>query len=92
MLLIIVTFCDRSQIWKCEELEIWLFNVTKKLIQKGETIFYRDDHLRHKKKKKISECILTLTYVFRKVSNLKKAPQNTIQSGTLRQGDNTFDG
>lgn len=35
-----VTFCGHSQIWKCEEVEKWLFNVTKKLIQQGATTFY----------------------------------------------------
>lgn len=35
-----VTFCGHSQIWKREEVEKWLFNVTKKLIQQGATTFY----------------------------------------------------
>lgn len=35
-----VTFCGHSQIWKRKEVEKWLFNVTKKLIQQGTTTFY----------------------------------------------------
>lgn len=35
-----VTFCGHSQIWKRKEVEKWLFNVTKKLIQQGATTFY----------------------------------------------------
>ena len=40
MFLMNVTFCGHSQIWKREEVEKWLFNVTKKLIQQGATTFY----------------------------------------------------
>lgn len=35
-----VPFCGHSKIWKHEEVEKWLFNVTKKLIQQGATTFY----------------------------------------------------
>ena len=35
-----VNFGGHSQIWKREEGEKWLFNVTKKLIQQGATTFY----------------------------------------------------
>lgn len=35
-----VPFCGHSKIWKREEVEKWLFNVTKKLIQQGATTFY----------------------------------------------------
>ena len=36
----IVTFCGHSQISQSEEVEKWLYAITKKLIEEGASTFY----------------------------------------------------